>query len=70
MEVFPPCADVLDVLCETVLKVCPLELNPHLHTIVATVIPFARNIRAAYGKQVKSNDYMVWCINHMIVPEC
>ena len=53
MELFPLCADILDTLCMAVLRACPQELNPHLHTVVMTLMPFARQIRTTQGKQVK-----------------
>ena len=39
---FPLCADILDTLCVAVLRACPEELTPHLHTLVTTLMPHAR----------------------------
>ncbi len=46
------CADILETLCMAVLRVCPEELTPHLHTLVTTLVPFARQIRLTHGKMV------------------
>lgn len=52
MELFPVCADILDTLCMAVLRVCPQELNLHLHIVVTALMPFARQIHTTQGKQV------------------
>lgn len=52
VELFPVCADILETLCMAVLRVCPEELTPHLHTLVTTLMPFARQIRSTHGKMV------------------
>ena len=52
-ELFPSATDVLETLCGAVLEGCPRQLNPHLPTIVATLIPYARHIKTTYGKKVR-----------------
>ena len=52
LELFPLCADILETLCMAVLRVCPEELTPHLHTLVTTLMPFAKHISTPSGKQV------------------
>ncbi len=60
-ELFPLCVDVLDSLSMAVLRTCPEVLEPHLHTIVTTLMPHARRISSNNGKQVRYHG--IWQLN-------
>ena len=52
IQLFPVCCDTLETLCKAVLSACPQELGKHLQTVVACLIPFAKE-NSPDGKQVK-----------------
>ena len=51
-QLFSVCCDTLETLCKAVLLACPQELGKHLQTVVACLIPFAKENSPA-GKQVR-----------------
>lgn len=50
-QLFPLCCDILETLCKAALSSCPHELEQHLQTIVASLVPFAKE-DSAFGRQV------------------
>ena len=52
IRLFPVCCDTLETLCRAVLSACPQELGKHLQTVVACLIPFAKE-NSPDGKQVR-----------------
>lgn len=58
VELFLVCMDILQTLCLAVLDGCPHELTNHLHVVVANLIPIARLVHTAQGKQVGYSSHV------------
>jgi len=54
-ELFIVCLDILQTLCLAVLEGCHGELAPHLHTLVANIMPIAKLNHTSQGKKVGMN---------------